>query len=452
MTSILALLQSIQPTVSKTNVRRMSAIIEAMLSMTGRVTMLGISRWAGKGGSYRTVQRFFNTDIPWLQIFADFFKQHLHQEKGEYFLVGDESVITKSGKETHGLDYFFSGLRNKVVKSIAIFCLSLVCVEERHSYPLQVKQVVRTDEEKAAAKARKKKKKQAKKNKTKKKRGRPKGSQNRDKTKVELTPELVNIQKMVKKQLFVLNFLVTIQHLVLDGYFGNNNALQMVQQCGLHLISKLRHDSALYFVYDGPQKKKGPRKIYGEKIKYRNIPEEYLVETSTEKGIETRIYHVPEMLHKSFGQKLNVVILTRTNLKTGAFANVNLFSSDLELAYQKIIDWYSLRFQIEFNFRDAKQFWGLEDFMNVNEVPLTNALNLSMFMTNLSQVLLREFRETHPQSGVLDLKSYFRAAKYFEKTIKMLPQKPDPVLLDRIFGQIASLGCIHPVNVPISPP
>ena len=452
MTNILALLEYIQPNLSKTDVRRMSVIIKAMLSMTGRITMLGISRWAGKGGSYRTVQRFFNTVIPWSQVFFDFFEQHLYQEESEYFMVGDESVVTKSGKKTHGLDYFFSGLLNKVVKSIAIFSLSLICVEERHSYPLQVEQVVRTDEEKTAAKARKKKKKQAKKSKTKKKRGRPKGSKNRDKTKVELTPELANIQKMVKKQLAVLNFLITINHLALDGYFGNNNALQMVRQCDLHLISKLRHDSALYFVYDGEQKSRGPRKIYGEKIDYRNVPEKYLVETSTEDNIQTRIYHVPEMLHKNFAQRLNIVIITRTNLKTGAFANINLFSSDLQLAYQKIIDWYSLRFQIEFNFRDAKQHWGLEDFMNVNEVPLTNALNLSMFMTNLSQVLLREFRETHPQSGILDLKSYFRAAKYFEKTIKMLPQKPDPILLDQIFGQIASLGCIHPVNVPTSPP
>ena len=125
---------------------------------------------------------------------------------------------------------------------------------------------------------------------------------------------------------------------------------------------------------------------------------------------------------------LNVVIITKTNLKTGAFANVNLFSSDLELAYDKIIDFYSLRFQIEFNFRDAKQYWGLEDFMNIKEVPLTNALNLSLFMVNLSQVLLREFRQTHHDSGIPDLKAYYRAAKYFEETIKMLPQKPEPIL------------------------
>jgi len=158
------------------------------------------------------------------------------------------------------------------------------------------------------------------------------------------------------------------------------------------------------------------------------------------------------MLHRGFAQALNVVIITKTHLKSSAFTSANLFSSDLELPYDKIIDFYSLRFQIEFNFRDAKQYWGLEDFMNVKDVPLTNALNLSLFMVNLSQVLLREFRHTHPGSGILDLKAYFRAAKYFAETIKMLPQKPEPILLEQIFSQMASLGCIHAVNVQASPP
>ena len=48
----------------------MSRIVQAMLAMTGRVTMLGLSRWAGKGGSYRTVQRFFNTAIAWPEVFG----------------------------------------------------------------------------------------------------------------------------------------------------------------------------------------------------------------------------------------------------------------------------------------------------------------------------------------------------------------------------------------------
>jgi len=129
---------------------------------------------------------------------------------------------------------------------------------------------------------------------------------------------------------------------------------------------------------------------------------------------------------------LNVVIITKINLRTSAFANVNLFSSDLELSYETIIDYYSLRFQIDFNFRDALQYWGLEDFMNIQEVPVTNAINLSLFMVNLSQVLLRQFHQTHPDSGILDLKAYFRAAKYCEEIIKMLPQKPESFLLESV--------------------
>ena len=445
--NILALLQCIQPIISKTDVRRMSQVVQAMLSMTGRVTMLGLSRWTGKGGSYRTIQRFFNAFIPWSEVFLQIFAQHLYQPEGEYILVGDESTVTKSGNETFGLDHFFSGVLNKVVKGIAIFSLSLVSVDERQSYPLQVEQVIRTEAEKAA----KEKKAKRDPNAPKKRCGRPKGSKNRDKTQVELIPELQRIQKMVKKQLEALQGLVSVRYLALDGHFGNNNALQMVLQCGLQLVSKLRHDAALFFRYDGPQKAKGPRKKYGQKIDYRNIPQKYLVEKSIEGNIETRIYQA-EMLHRDFAQPINMVILTKINLKTGAFANVNLFSSDLELAYAKIIDYYSLRFQIEFNFRDAKQFWGLEDFMNIKEVPVTNALNLSLFMVNLSYVLLREFRQTNPESGIIDLKAYYRAAKYFEETIKMLPDKPEPILLDQIFGHVASLGCIHPVKVLLSSP
>ena len=450
--NILALLQTLSPILSKTDIRRMRWVAQSMLSMTGRVTMLGISRWAGKGGSYRTVQRFFNTSIPWLKVFFLFFKQHhLFNIKSEYLLAGDESVITKSGKLTFGLDRFYAGLLQKVVKSIAIFSLSIISVEERRSYPLQVEQVVRLAEEKVAAKAKKAKLAKKKNNPKKKNLGRPKGSKNRNKKQVKLTPELLRIQNAIKKQLQILQTLVQIRHIALDGHFGNNNALQMVLQCGLHLVSKLRSDSALYFLYEGPQKKTGPRRKYGSKVDYKNIPEKYLESRKTEDGILTSIYQ-SQMLHKSFSQVLNVVIITKTNLKTGKFAHVVLFSSDLELSSEKVIDYYSLRFQIEFNFRDAKQFWGLEDFMNIKKVPLTNALNLSLFMVNLSQVLLREFRHTNPESGILDLKAYYRAAKYFEETIKMLPQKPDPILFEQIFGHLTAFSSIHSAKLPLASP
>ena len=76
---ILALLQCLQPHVTATTCRQFSRIVWAMLVMTGRVTMLGLSRWAGQGGSYHTVQRFFATVIPWGILFWVFFRQHIYR-------------------------------------------------------------------------------------------------------------------------------------------------------------------------------------------------------------------------------------------------------------------------------------------------------------------------------------------------------------------------------------
>ena len=447
MMTILALLQCIQPEASNTDINRLCRIIEAMLRMNGRVTMLGLSRWAGKGGSYRTIQRFFNSTYPWEQFFHLFFQKHLYQADKEYFLIGDESVVTKAGKHTYGIDRFFAGLLGRVTKSIAVFTLAIVDVEAGKSFPLRVQQVVRSQAEKDEAKAKGK----AKKANGKKKVGRPQGSKNRDKTSVKLTWELQRIQEMVQNQLDCLPAKINIEHLALDGHFGNNNALQMARQCGLHLISKLRHDAALYFAYDGPQKERGPRKKYGDKIDYHNIPAHYLVQCHRDGDIETRIYQA-QMLHREFAQPLNVVFISKRNVKTGQVAQVNLFSSDLTLSFEKIIAYYSLRFQIEFNFRDAKQFWGLEDFMNIKQQPLTNALNLSLFMVNVSHLLLQQFRQTNPDSGILDLKAYFQAEKYVQETIKLLPENPEPILLEQVIAQVASLGCIHSVKVLNSSP
>jgi putative transposase len=259
---------------------------------------------------------------------------------------------------------------------------------------------------------------------------------------VELTPELCRIQTMVRQLLMRIGTLFRLTYLVLDGHFGNNGALQMAQQCDLHLISKLRADAALYLPYTGPYAGRGPRRIYGERIEARAIPERYLRQTSVEHEIETRTYQL-EARHKTIAQPLNVVVIVKANVKTQAVAHVILFSSDLALAFDKLIDYYCLRFQLEFNFRAAKQYWGLEDFMTTSPTAVTNAANLSLFMVNLVERLLQDVRQRQPECSVLDLKAHCRGAKYVEETIKLLPETPEPVLLERIFAKIVGIGRIH---------
>jgi len=412
-----------------------------MVVMTGRVTMLGISRWAGPGGSYRTVQRFFSTVIPWATLFWVFFRQHVYCPEDVYLLVGDEVVATKAGKTTHGLDRFFASLYGKPVPGLAFFALSLVSTQQRRSFPIRVEQVVRSDAEKAASKAKADAKKQSP-SPPKRRPGRPKGSKNTTKSAMTLTPELSRITGMLGALLHMIAGVVSLTYVVLDGHFGNHNALAMAQQNNLHLISKLRCDAALYFPYASPYAGRGPHRKYGDKVKYDNIPEPYLKVTTVEGHIQTQLYQA-QLLHKEFVQPLNVVIIVKTDLRTQAQAHVLLFSSDVTLAYASLVDYYGLRCQIEFNFRDAKQYWGLEDFMNVTPTGVTNAANLSLFMVNVAYQLRLDVRQRAPDYSVLDLKADCRGYKYVEETIKMLPGKPEPILLRQILDRVACLGRIH---------
>ena len=436
MPAILPFLLCLQPEVTLTTIRQCSRIALAMLAMTGRVTMRGIARWTGDGGSYRTVQRLFHTSIPWTSVFWLFFRTHLFHADEVYLLGGDETVVTKAGKHTPGLDRFFAGLYGKPVPGLAFFTLSLISTKARRSFPIAVEQVLRTPEEKAAARAK------AAPATPKRKAGRPKGSTTTAKTTVDLSPELARIQTMIRALLTRIGALLPLTYLVLDGHFGNNAALQMARQCQLHLISKLRSDSALYLPYTGPYAGRGPHRIYGDKLDPRAMPADALRQTTVADGIETRIYQL-DARHKTVADRLNVVVIVKTNLTTQAQAHVILFRSDLALPFATLIDYYGLRFQLEFNFRDAKQYWGLEDFMATNPTAVTNAANLSLFMVNLVERVLQDIRPRHPAISVLDLKAHCRGAKYVEETIKLLPEPPEPIVLARIFTTIVGIGRIH---------
>ena len=224
----------------------------------------------------------------------------------------------------------------------------------------------------------------------------------------------------------------------------------MTQQCGLELISKLRVNTALYFPATEPYAGRGRPRLYGQRFNPQQIDAKYRVSTQTHENITTEVYRAT-LRHKKFPEPLNVVCILKTHLLTEKKSHVLLFSSDLALDAETMIDYYALRFQIEFNFRDAKQFWGLEDFMNVNKTPVNNAANLSMFMVNVSAKLLAPLRLEHSEWSVLDLKARYRGVKYLHETLKILPQKPEPIVIDQIAERLGSIGAIHYASPQIRP-
>lgn len=444
MTEIVALLQSIAPVISTTVLRQLSQAVYGMLISNGRITMLELSRWTEKGGSYRTIQRLYHTPMVWLQIQWMLFISLLRRTDREYIAAGDEVVLGKAGRATYGLGRFFSSLQNRAIPGLSFFVFSLLDVQERQSYPIQVVQMIKEPKQ---AKQKKEKEKETQANK--RPLGRPKGSKSKKKQPPILSAELLQIQPILQAFLAVLKGVLTVRYLVMDGHFGNYPSAWMVLQAGLQLISKFRSDAALYEPFSGKYSGHGPRSKYGDKVNVCKMKKKYLKADDVEAGIRTQIYQAA-LLNREFASPINVVVILKTNLSTKKQAHVILFSSDLELSYEKLYDYYTLRFQIEFNFRDAKQYWGLDDFMNVKQTAVANAANLSFFMVNFSSILLRQYRKNNPVFSILDLKSHYRGCRYVAETIKLLPRKPEGILLAEIFQQIARLGMVHPAFEPVS--
>ena len=152
------------------------------------------------------------------------------------------------------------------------------------------------------------------------------------------------------------------------------------------------------------------------------------------------------LFHKDFPNPLNVLIIAKTDSRARKRSHVVLFSTDLSLSPSQLSDYYALRFQIEFNFRDAKQYFGLEDFMNVSQPAVTNAVGLAFLMVNLSTVLLAAHRADSPDFSILDLKALFRARRYLHETIIALPEPPPPYIISGIWQRFAALGAIRPLH------
>src|SRR3972149_824019 len=270
MPEIIPFLLCLEPHLSSTRLRQLRHVVFALLCIPHRATMLSLSRWTQKGGSDRTLQRFYQTPLNWLLLHWTFIQRHLLSPEGTYILAADEVVVSKAGKKTYGLGRFYSGLAQRAIPSVSFLGVSLIDVQQHRSYPVQVEQL--TPQPKAT---------QSDESKVKRRRGRPKGSQSYVKPEPPLTPQLMVLQGMIRSIQAHLSGL-KVKHIMLDGKFGNYPSTWAVSQTGLHIISKMRHDAALYLPYKGPKPARGTSPRYGDKLNYAQLPSQYLVSTTFE--------------------------------------------------------------------------------------------------------------------------------------------------------------------------
>jgi putative transposase len=423
---IFALFHSFCQVHSTTMLRQLSDIIAGALCAPHHITMRNIARWSTCG--YRTVQRFFATDIHWPSLHTAFVTTHLYEKHHTFMLAYDETTITKSGKKTYGIDQYYSGTHGHVVTGLSFGVLALVDVDDRNSHPVHLTQIVRSHALNPVVTT------------TKRPRGRPLGSRNKPHQDQQRSPESARIDTQITQFLHENNGKIPLRYIAFDGHFGNIPTLEIVQRHGLHIITKLRADSVLYLPLNTPYSGRGRPKVFGEKVDIYNIPVQYCVQTTHDGDTQIQLFQFTARV-KASPKLLNIVVRKTTQRQKKTATYTILMSSDLALAAAQLVEYYGLRFQIEFNFRDAKQHFGLEDFMNVTPIAVNNAANLAMCMVNVSAKLIADSGgEIH---GVRDLKTAVRGRKYVTVILKLLPQKLHNELKSPIDRIISILGRIN---------
>jgi len=429
-------------------------VIQEMILSTysishGGVTQLNLSRWSGEGGSYRSIQRMMATQWNWLLInllcfgmwsclcFNKFRSQEeLLELSKKYILALDEVVEPKSRKKTYGIGHFFSSILKGPVNAIKTHVGSIVDTTKSKSFVLDHHQI-----EKQSGKDSKQVKVVKK-----RKAGRPKGSKNKTKEK-ELGLIYTSMESLLKRvcPAFLEMFGFALSYVVADGSYGNKTACLIAKEYGLELISKLNCTSALYWSFTGEQKARGRNRIYGDRIDLENISINHRINWERLKnGTIQETYHLKGVRSTNIPYLLNVVIIKQTK-KDGKVAIVILFSTCQELTGEEIIKFYRLRFQIEFNFRNAKQYFGLADFKNTKKIQVTNAISWAFFMENVSTLLLDEFRETHQNAdlNIQDLKAWFRGQKYLNEILNYAEKTGVPILNEDQKQRILKMGSIN---------
>jgi hypothetical protein len=267
--------------------------------------------------------------------------------------VMDCTFDEKSGTQTYGLDYFYHSSHDRPEKGLEFSELAVVDVDYGTAYHLSMEQ----------------------------------------------TPDTATLKKILGPEGTRIDWYLShlwrdgpllppeVRYLATDGYYSKQKFVDGVREFGLHQIGKLRHDANLRYLYTGPHpKRRGPRKKYDGKVHLQDLSRLTPIPLSKTITLYTAVVN-------SVSLKRNIRLVYVCKRQGTKLLTALLFSTDLELAAEEIYHYYTARFQIEFLFRDAKQFTGLTDCQARSQARIAFHVNASM--TALNFLKLEDRQQSH---------------------------------------------------------
>lgn len=306
------------------------------LCIKGRVNFLQLSRF-GSFGEQRYRQQFEKSFD-----FISFNKELLLANgSGRFIIAFDPSYISKSGKKTTGLDWYWSGCAGRSKWGIEIGGIAAIDIDNHTAFHLEAVQTLCSESE-------------------------------------TLTQWYIDILKKRKATLTAISCIF-----VADAWFSKKGFVDAVVQMDMQFVCRLRDDADLRYLYNAaPTGKKGRPKKYSGKIDTKNIDREYfeLIEQTDEYTMYSAIVYSKSL--KRNIRLVHVAYITKKGKQT-----IKLYySTDVDLSPKDILLYYQSRFQIEFLYRDGKQFTGLCDVQARGENKLNFHFNASLTAINIAKV------------------------------------------------------------------
>jgi len=290
----------------------------------------------------KTYRQAFCTPIDW--FYANYSLLMQVSEPTDRLAVAiDPSYISKAGKHTTWAGKFWSGCAGDAKWGLEVLGIAAINIDLHDSFALKA---VQTPDTKTLAKAG-----------------------------ITLYQWYADVIVKQKQQLHDVS-----KYIVADAAFSNGTFINGIMPHGFHLVSRLRDDCRIQYLYNGPKvKRRGAPLIYDGIVDKSNIDTSKVDEFSVE-GIEGRLFTFIGH-HTTLKRNLRIVIWQMPDGKTKVF-----FSTDTEMSGEDVIAYYRTRFQIEFNYREAKGFTGLCDCQARSKDKLDFAFNASLFALNAAKV------------------------------------------------------------------
>lgn len=393
------------PAVKQPQRKFLETLFTTILALRGRVNSRNLSRYSEY--TERTISRQFRREFDWPEFHQRVISQAMN-EKSELISAQDASFIPKSGKQTWGLGSFFNGCQGRPERGLEISTLALIDVTRRCALTLAVGQTPPASE--AASR------------------------QKKDETMIDFYREQLreNRHRLPGE----------VKYHAVDGFYAKKKYIDEVVGLNLHPITKLRCDADCQFLYTGPHsRRRGPKRKFDGKVNWEDLTRfDYLGTPEDQPHIHL---YTAVVWHQSLKRLLRVVVLV--NRKDPAKPRfIILASTDLELDGRKLVDLYSARFQIEFLFRDGKQFTGLSDCQSRHPAALDFHFNASLATINLVRVAELS-AQLGPDTRVFSMASW-KQRHFNERLLHLFIHKldldPNWVLNHSAYDDLRAYGAI----------